>query len=163
MDFSSILQPDERIIYKFTKAEKDHKILIWLGAFFVIAGILASLYISIALAGFLFVIGFVLIILYLVTRKSLFFYLVTNKRVMVVKVKRGTPIITNSCWISEIQRVVNNVWTVSKPTSNEKSSTGTYTEQEYGNIVFIKDGQVCLEFYNVPNPYNIRDGINDLK
>ena len=161
MYFPNILLPDEQIIYEFPTGKRGYKILLVFGISLIFIGILeipiAGSYFGPSLMGFLFVIGFIFIILYAVTGEVSSAYLITNKRVMEVKIEHGRPIITRSCSIFEIQPVVTRVQIIGRSTLGERSSTSI--SQELGDIAFIKDGQICLALYNVPNPNNIRDTI----
>ena len=161
--FSSILLPGEQVIYNFTQKvpqiEESNKLTyLVLGIVFIFAGLIGAIFaitsnIALAFVVAFLIIGVIFIILYstIHPHEVFYVYLLTNKRVMEVRVEDGRPTAIRSCWIFEIQPVVARAWITGHSTSS--------TQQEYGDIAFIKDGQVCLALYNVPNPTNIRDTI----
>ena len=167
--FSSILLPGEQVIYNFTQKvpqiEESNKLTyLVLGIVFIIASLISATFaitsnIGLAFVAAFLIIGVIFIILYstIHPHKVLYAYLVTNKRVMEVRVEDGRPTIIRSCWIFEIQPVVARAWISGHSIFSNSPLLNFHTEQEYGDVAFIKDGQVCLAFYNVPNPTSIRD------
>jgi len=111
---------------------------------------------NLSIIGLLYWLGIVLIIsYYLSTRIKIieFKYLLTNKRVMEVGIEDGNPTIINSCSIFATRPEVTDVW--------HEDYDGV--EEEFGEITFYNiEGNICLKFENVPDPYNIYNLITSL-
>ncbi len=143
ISYSDILLDDEEILNEIYIMDTKRRISrLVVGSILIVIGILVSVFdIS------LIVLGIILILVglyYILSKKKLKevcvgAYLLTNKRAMEIELKkREMPRIIRSCSLYETTPLLRRHYTT--------------FEEERGDIVFLKDGRIQVEFDDIPSP-----------
>jgi hypothetical protein len=151
---SLVLMPDEQVIENIeVMGQELKKSRLIIGIILVIFGILISFNVLFLMFGIILIIaGLVLIFRRKYKEKiSPFRYIITNKRAIIAKIEKGNMVIVNSCNLIETTPSLRNVAIETLTVSDGKGNSST-TQFERGDIIFIKDGKIVLEFNGIPSP-----------
>ncbi len=153
ISYSNILLGDEEILSEIYLVATKRIGRLVVGSILIVIGILISVFdISLGVLGIILI----LVGLYYILRKKkvkeayVGAYLLTNKRAIEIELKGGMPRIIRSCSLYETTPVLRHVRQQSE-TTWKKGSSSTYQE-ESGDILFLKDGRIQVEFDDISSP-----------